>query len=117
MCGFEGCSLTLREEHRLWVCEKPLSRKVFGPMRDEVTGEWRRLQIKELCALYSTQNIIRGTKSRRMRREGYVARMGGKRGVYKVLFGRSKGRGPFGKPRHRWESNIKNDLQQVGWGA
>jgi hypothetical protein len=74
--GWEGSSLTLREECRLRVFENKVLRRVFGPKRDEVTGEWRRLHNKELYALYSSPNIIRVIKSRRLRWAGHVARMG-----------------------------------------
>jgi hypothetical protein len=94
-----------------------MPRKIFGPERVEVTGEWRRLQNKELCDLYSTPNIIRVAKSRRMRWAGHVARMGGRRCAYRVLLGRSEGMGLPGRPRRRWENNIKNVLQQVGCGG
>jgi hypothetical protein len=90
---------------------------IFGPKRDEVTGEWRRLHNEELNDLYSSPNIIRVIKSRRMRWAGYVARMGEGRGAYRILVGRPEGRRPLGRPRRRWEDNIKMDIQEVGWGA
>jgi hypothetical protein len=93
-----------------------LLRRIFGHKRDEVTVEWRRLHNEELNDLYSSPNIIRAMKSRRMRRAGPVARMGEGRGAYRILVGRPEGRIPFGRPRHRWEDNIKMDLQEVGWG-
>jgi hypothetical protein len=74
--GCETWSLTLREEHRLRVFENRVLRRVFGPKRDEVRGEWRKLHSEELHNLYSSQNIIRQIKSRRMRWAGHVARMG-----------------------------------------
>jgi hypothetical protein len=82
--GCESWSLTLREECRLRVSENRVLRRIFGPKRDEVTGEWRRLHNKELYALYSSPNIIRVTKSRRLRWAGHVARMGEKRSAYRV---------------------------------
>jgi hypothetical protein len=85
--------------------------------RDEVTGEWRRLHNEELNDLYSSPNIIRVIKSRRMSWAGHVARMGEGRGAYRVLVGRPEGRRPLERPRHRWEDNIKMNLQKVGWGA
>jgi hypothetical protein len=91
-------------------------RRIFGPKRDEVTGEWRRLHNKELYALYSP-NIIRVIKSRRQRWAGHVARMGERRGAYRVLLGKPEGRRPLGRPRRRWEDNIKMDLREVGWGG
>jgi hypothetical protein len=78
-------SLTLREEHKLRVFENRVLRRIFGPKREEVTGEWRKLDIVELHNLYSSPDIIRQIKSRRMRWAGHVARMGEGRNVYRVL--------------------------------
>ena len=80
--------------------------RVFGPKRDEVTGEGRKLHNEEICDLYSLPNIVRVVKSRRMRWAGHVVRMGG-RGVYRVLVGKPEGKRPLGRPRCRWEYNIK----------
>jgi len=91
-------------------------RKIFGPRRDEVTGEWRRLHNEELKDLYSSPNIVRVIKSRRMRWAGHVARMGEERGVYRVLVGKPEGKRPPGRPRRRWVDNIRMDLQEVGCG-
>jgi hypothetical protein len=91
-------------------------RRIFGPKRDEVTGEWRRLHNKGLYALYSSPNI-RVIKSRRLRWAGHVARMGERRGAYRALVGKPEGRRPLGRPRRRWEDNIKKDLREVGWGG
>jgi hypothetical protein len=99
------------------VFENRVLRRIFGPKRDDVTGEWRRLHNEELNDLYSSPNIIRVTKSRRMRWAGHVARMGEKRGAYGILVGRPAGRRPLGKPRRRREDNIKMDLQEVAWGT
>jgi hypothetical protein len=85
--------------------------------RDEATGEWRRLDNEELSDLYLSPNIIRVIKSRRMRLAGNIARMGEKRGAYRILVGRPEGRRPLRRPRSRWEDNIKMDLQEVGWWA
>jgi hypothetical protein len=115
--GCESRSLTLREECRLRVFENKVLRRIFRPKRDEVTGEWRRLHNKELHALYSSPNIIRVIKSRRLRWAEHVARMGERRGAYRVLVGKPEGRRPLGRPRRRWEDNIKMDLREVGWGA
>jgi hypothetical protein len=115
--GLESWSLTLREECRLRVFENKVLRRILGPKRDEVTGEWRRLHNKELYALYSSLNIIRVIKSRRLRWAGHVARMGERRGAYRVLVGKPEGRRPLETPRSRWEDNIKMDLREVGWGA
>jgi hypothetical protein len=88
-------------------------RRLFGPKRDEVTGEWRRLRNKMLYALYSSPNIIWVMKSKRLRWAGYVARMGERRGAYRALVGKPEGRRPLGRPRRRREGNIKMDLRQV----
>jgi hypothetical protein len=90
-------------------------RKIFGPKRDEVTGEWRRLHNKELYALYSSPNIIRVIKSIRKRLAGHVARMGERRGAYRALVGKPYGRRPRGRRRRKWEDNIKMDLREVEW--
>jgi hypothetical protein len=90
---------------------------IFGPRRDEVTGEWRRLHNEELIDLYSSPNIVRVIKSRRMRWAGHVARMGERRGAYRVLVGKPEGRRPLGRSRRRWEANIKTDLLEVGCGC
>jgi hypothetical protein len=88
----------LREECRLRVFENRVLRRIFGPKRDEVTGEWRRLRNKELYALYSSPNIIRVIKPRRLRWAGLVARMGERRGAYRALVGKPEGRRPLGRP-------------------
>jgi hypothetical protein len=82
----------LREERRLRVFENRVLRRIFGPRRDEVTGEWRRLHNEKLIDLYSSPNIVRVIKSRRMRCAGHVARMGERRGAYRVLVGKPEGR-------------------------
>ena len=97
--------------------ENSVWRRVFGPKRDEVTGEWRKLHSGELSVLYSLPNIVQVVKSRRMRWAGHVARMGQGRGMYMVLVGRPEGKRPLGIPRRRWEDNIKTDLQEVGGGC
>jgi hypothetical protein len=104
-------------EHRLRVFENRVLRRIFGPKRDGVTVEWRRLHNEELYDLYSSPNIVRVIKSRRMRWAWHVARMGERRGAYRILVGRPKGRRPLGRPRRRWEGNIKINLQEVGWGC
>ena len=85
-------------------------RRIFGPKRGEVTGEWRKLQNEELNILYSSPNIVRVIKSRRMRWAGHVARMGERRGLYMVLVGKPERKRAHGIPRHRWKDNIKMDL-------
>ena len=83
---------------------------------DEVTGELRRLHNEELNDLYSSPNIVRVIKSRRMRWAGHVARMGEVREVYRVLVGKPEGRRPLARPRRRWVDNIRMGLQEVGCG-
>ena len=92
-------------------------RRVFGPKRDEVTREWRKLHKEELRDLFSIPNIVRMVKSRKMRLAGHVARMGEGRGVHRFLVGKPEGKWPLGRPRRRWEDNIKMDLQEVGGGS
>ena len=113
---FETWLLTLREERRLRVFENRVLRRVFGPKRDEVTGEWSKLHKEELNDLYSLPNTVRVVKSRRMRWAGHVARMGEDRWVHRVLVVKPEGKMPLGRPRRRWEDNIKMDLQEVGGG-
>ena len=114
--GCEAWSLTLKEEMKLRVFENMVLRRIFGPRRDEVTGEWRRLHNEELSDLYSSPNILRVIKSRRMRWAGHVARMGEERGVYRFLVGKPEGKRPLGRPRRRWVDNIRMDLQEVRYG-
>jgi hypothetical protein len=115
--GCETWSLTLREGHRLRVFENRMLRRIFGPKRDEVTAEWTKLHNEELHDLYSSPNIVRVIKSRRMRWMGHVAWIGDGRGVYRVLAGKPEGKRSLGRPRHRWEDNIKLDIQEVGCGG
>jgi len=115
--GCETWSLTLREELRLRFFENRVLSRIFGPKRDEVRGEWRKLHIEEFNDLYCSSNIVRVIKSRRMRWTGHVARMEERRGVYRVLVGKPEGKRPLGRPRHRWENNLKMDLQEVGCGG
>jgi hypothetical protein len=96
------------------VFENTVLRRIFGPSRAEVMGEWRRLYDEELNDLYSSPNIVRVIKSRRIRWAGHVAHMGEERGPYRVLVGKPEGRRPLGRPRHRWVDNIRMDLQDVG---
>jgi hypothetical protein len=104
----------VREESRLRVSENRVLRRIFGPKTDEVRGECRRLHNEQLYDLYSSPNIFRVIKSRRMRWAGQVACMGVRRDVYRVLLGKPKGKRPLGRPRHSREYNIKMDLQEVG---
>jgi hypothetical protein len=114
--GCETWSLALREEQRLRVFENRVLRRIIGPKRDEVTGEWRTLHNEELRDLYSLPSIIRIIKSRRMRWAGLVARMGEKRNAYRLLVGKQEGKRPLRRPRRRWVDNIRMDLGDVGWG-
>jgi hypothetical protein len=107
--GCETWSLTLREERRLRVL-----RRVFGPKRDDVTGEWRKPHNEELNDLYSLRNIVRVVKSRQIKWAGHVARMREDRRVHRMLVEKPEGKRPLGRPRRRWEDNIKMDLQEVG---
>jgi len=98
------------------VFENRVLRRVFGSKRDEVTGEWRILRNEELRDLYSLTNIVRVVKSR-LRWAWHVARMVEGRGVHGVLVGKPEGKRPLGRPRRRWEDNIKMDLREVGRGG
>ena len=84
--------------------------RIFGPKRDEAKGEWRKLHNEKLNDLYCSPNIFRAIKSRRIKWAGHVARMGEGRGVYRVLVGKPEGKRPLGRPRRRWEDNIKIDI-------
>jgi hypothetical protein len=101
--GCETWSLTLREEHRLKGFENRVLRRIYGPKRDKVTGEWRKLHSEELHNLYSSPDIIRQIKSRLMRWVGHVARMGEERKLYKVLVGKR----PLERPRRRWDGRSE----------
>jgi hypothetical protein len=102
----------LREEGRLWVFENRVLRRIIGPMRDKVTGEWRKILNEELmiCAV----GVI---KSRRIRLAGHVTRMEERRGVYRVLVRKLEGKRQLGKPRRRCENSNKMDVQEVGYGC
>jgi len=103
--------LILREGPRLRVYENWVLRRMFGPKRDEVTGEWRKVYNEELSDMYSSPNIIWLIKSRRMSWAGHIARTGERKCVYRGLVGKPEGRLLF-----RWEDNIEMDLQEVGCG-
>jgi hypothetical protein len=109
--------LIFREERRLRVFENRMLRRIFGPEVDEVKREWRKLHTEELNDLYCSPNIVWVIKSRRMRWAGHVACMGERRGISRVLVGKPEGKRPLGRPRHRWEVNIKMALQEVGCGG
>jgi hypothetical protein len=105
----------LREERRLRVFESRVLRRIFGPKRDKVTGEWRKLH-NELNGLYSLPNIVRVIESRRLRWAGHVACMG-KAEVCTGFWWVNEGKRPLGRPRRRWEDNVRMDLQEVGGGC
>jgi len=107
----------LRKESRLRVFENRVLRRLSGLRREEVTKERRKLHNEELNHLYSSPNIVRVINSRRMRWVGHVARMEERRGVCGVLVGKPEGKRPLGRPRLRWEDNIKRDLQEVRCGV
>ena len=109
--GCETWSLTLR------VFENRALKTIFGPKRDEVTGEWRKLHNEELNDLYCSPNIVRVIKSRIMTWAGRVARTRETGGVYKILVGKPEGTRPLERPRLRWEDNIKIDLKEMGCGG
>jgi hypothetical protein len=97
------------------VFENRVLRRIFGPKRDEVIGEWRKLHCEELHNFYSSPGIIRHIKTRCIRRAGHVASMGDKRKVYKVFVGKPEGKRPLRKPRRRWEDGIRMNLREIGW--
>jgi hypothetical protein len=99
------------------VFENRVLRRIFGPKRNEVTGEWRKLHSEDLHIVYSSPNIIRQIKSRRMRWAGHVERMEEERNVYRVLMGKPEGKRPLERPRRRWEDGIRVDLREIGWGS
>jgi len=101
----------------LRVFENRVLRRIFGPKRDEVPGEWRKLHNEELNDEYSSPYIVWAIKLRRMRRAGHVAHMAERRRVYLVLVERPERKRPLGRPRRRWKDNVKMDLQGVGCGG
>jgi hypothetical protein len=92
---------------------KQILRRIFGPKKDE-NGKWRRLHNEDLHRKYRSINILRAIKSRRLRWAGHVARMEEGRSAFKILLGKLKGRKPLGRPRRRWEDNIRMDLEEIG---
>jgi hypothetical protein len=98
------------------VFENRVLRRIFGPKTYEVTGEWRKLHSEELDNLYSSPDIIRQMKSRRIRWAGHVARMVEERKVYTVLVGKPEGKRPLRRPRRRWEDGIRMGLREIVWG-
>jgi len=106
----------LREERKLRVFQNMVLRRIFGPRRDEVTGEWRRLHNEELNDMYCSPNIVRVIKWRRMRWAGHVARMGEERGCIGSWWGNRRERDHLGRPRRRWVDNSKVDIEELGCG-
>jgi hypothetical protein len=98
------------------VIQNGVLRRIFGRRRDEVTVKWEKLQNEELNDLHCSPNIVRVIKSRRMRLEGHVLSMWERRGVYRGLVIKPEGKRPLGRPRLRWEDNIKMNLQEVECG-
>jgi hypothetical protein len=115
--GCKTWSLTLREEHRLRVFENRVLRGIFGPKRNEVMGQWRRLHNGELLNLYSSPDVIRQFNSRRSSWVGRVARMGEGRNVYRVLVGKPEGKSPLERSRRRWEDVKKWTLRILAVGC
>jgi hypothetical protein len=97
--------------------ENRVLRRIFEPKRDELTGEWRKLHSGELHNLYSSADIIRQIKSRRMRWAGRVAYIGKERKVYRILVGKPDGKRPLGRPRRRWKDGNRMYLSEIGWGC
>jgi hypothetical protein len=116
--GSETWPLTLREDRRLRVFENRVLMRMFGPKRDDVTGDWRKLHNEEVNDQYCSPNIVRVIKSRRVGWAGHVARMGNRRGLYNVLVWKPEGKRPPGSPRRTREENIMMGLQEMGcWGV
>jgi hypothetical protein len=114
---YETWSLTLREEHRLRVFENRILRRIFGPKIYEITGKLRMLHNVELHILYSSPNIIRQIKSRRMRFSSPMWHTWERRKGYRFLVGKPEGKIPLGRPRRRWEDGIRMDLREIEWGS
>jgi len=112
--GCETWSFTLREERRLRMLQDRAMRRIFGLKRDEVTGEWRKLQNEELKDLYCSLNTLQVITSR-IRWVGHVVSKGERRVTCRVLVGRTGGKRIPARPRYRWEDNVKMDLQEVEW--
>jgi hypothetical protein len=102
-------------KNTLRVFENRVLSRIFGPQKEEVVADWRRLHSEERRNLYASRNVIRVIKSRMMKWAGYVARTGGMRNACKILVRRPEGKRPHGRPRNRWENNLRIDLRNVGW--
>jgi hypothetical protein len=109
--GYKTLSLTLTEEHKLRVIR--VLRRIFGPKRQETVGDWRRLHNEELHNFYASPDVIKVIKSRRMIHAGHVTRMGDIRNVYKTSVRKPQGKRPLGRPRRRWEVNIRIDFRET----
>jgi len=107
----------LREERRPRVFVNRVVMRIFGSRRDEVTRGWRKLHNEGLNDLCSSPIIVRVIKSRRMRWLGHVARNGVRRDACRVLVGKTERKRPLGRPRHRWEDNIKMDFEEARCGG
>jgi len=117
---FYGCKIwshTMREERRQRVYENRVLRRIFGPKRDGATMEWTKPYNEELNDLYSSPNIFRVMKSGRIRWAGHVARMGEGKAYTGSWWGNQRGKIPLGRPRRKWEENIKTGLQSGMWGV
>jgi hypothetical protein len=112
--GCETCCLTLKERHKLRVPENRVLRRVFGPKREKVEGEWRRLHNEEFYDLYVSPNIIRMIKERKTS-WGHVARMEEMGNVYKIFDGKPEGKKPIARPRRRLKDNIRMDPREIVW--
>jgi hypothetical protein len=99
------------------VFENRVLRRIFGPKRDEMTGDWRKMRNEELHNLFSSPNIIRMIKSRRMRGAGHIAEMGAKINAYRISVRKPEGKRPLGRPRYGWVDNIKKNFREIGWGG
>jgi hypothetical protein len=97
------------------VFENRVPRRIYGPKRDEVTGDWRKVHNEELHNLYSSPNVIRMIKSRSVRLAGYLARVGETRNAYRILVGKPEGKRSLERERRRWVDNIKINLREMGW--
>jgi hypothetical protein len=114
--GSDSWSLTFREVHRLKVFENRVL-KTFEPKREGILRGWRKVRNEEILNLYSSPNILRMIKSRRMRWTEHVEHMGQKSSAYRILLGKAEGKRQIGRPRRRWENNIKMHYREVGWGV
>jgi len=115
--GCETLLLIFREERRLRIFKNRVLRRISGRKRDTVTGEWRKLHIEELNDLYFSPNIFRGDQIEKIRWTGHVARMGDRRGTYRVLVVKSEGKRPLRRSRHRWENSMFRKWDVRAWAG